>query len=96
MGFTAFPKLSCKYGAPMGRISANLGLCYQYDTKESLAVQGPAFEYDSGGAYWGLPSTEGPVWAVWRKGKANEGIQYVRAISRDQAKSILLKNKESI
>lgn len=48
--FRPFPPVSARYGAPMGRVSAVL----DPDTPpESLAVAGPAGEYDSGGAYWG-------------------------------------------
>ena len=80
-----FPKLDCKYGAPMGRNSDNLALDPQLDLPETIAVAGPAGEYDAGGAYWGTSPSEGPVWAVWRKGKRAEGIAYVRAASRDAA-----------
>jgi hypothetical protein len=30
------------------------------------------------------------VWAVWRKGKASEGVMYVRAKSREGAKRAAL------
>jgi hypothetical protein len=88
--FRPFPPASCRYGAPLGRMSANLGLDPDSDTPDSLAVAGPAGEYDAGGAYWGTSSTEGPVWAVWRKGKASEGVMYVRAKSREGAKRAAL------
>ena len=88
--FKPFPPLSGRYGAPLGRASANLGLDPEYDTPNTLAVAGPAGEYDAGGAYWGASASEGPVWAVWRKGKAREGVVYVRAKSRDGAKRAAL------
>lgn len=85
--FSPFPKRNCAYGAPMGRISARL------DPDEpiaNLAVAGPAGEYDAGGAYWGYGGCEGPVWAVWVKGRGREGVAYVRARSRDGAKRAAL------
>jgi len=88
--FTPWPKLSCTYGAPMGRTSANLGISYETDTAAGLAVAGPAGEYDAGGAYWGLGGSEGPVWAVWRRGRGHEGVQYIRAHGRDHAISLSL------
>ncbi len=82
--FNPFPAVSGRYGAPMGRVSARL----DGDTPiDALAVAGPAYEYDAGGAYWGLPAwNEGPVWAVWVKGRGRDGVAYVRAVSRDAAK----------
>lgn len=74
--FRPFPPVSGRYGAPMGRVSASdLGT----DKPEELAVAGPAGEYDAGGAYWGLGGSEGPVWAVWRRGHGRDGVAYVRA-----------------
>lgn len=84
--FRPFPPVNAKFGAPMGRVSANLQLDPALDTPDTLAVAGPAGEYDAGGAYWGTSRVEGPVWAVWRKKAAKEGVIYVRAKSRDQAK----------
>lgn len=84
--FKPFPTVSCQYGAPMGRQSANLQFDPEHDTTDSLACAGPAYEYDAGGAYWGHGGSEGPVWAVWRKGLSSEGVTYVRAFSREQAK----------
>jgi hypothetical protein len=81
--FTPWPKASCRYGAPMGRISAALDPDLPADR---LCVAGPAGEYDSGGAYWGYGGREGPVWAVWERGKGRDGVCYVRARSRDAAK----------
>lgn len=81
--FTPWPKGSCRYGAPMGRISTPLDPDLP---PERLACAGPVGEYDAGGAYWGLGGREGPVWAVWERGKGWEGVCYVRARSRDAAK----------
>jgi hypothetical protein len=88
--FKPFPPVLSRYGAPMGRASANLALDSEFDTPESLAVAGPAGEYDAGGAYWGLGGSEGPVYAVWRKGKGAEGVVYVRARGRESAKLVAL------
>lgn len=88
--FRPFPPVGDRYGAPMGRRSANLALDPERDAPASLAVAGPAGEYDAGGAYWGLGGPDGPVWAVWRKGKACEGVVYVRAKSREGAKRAAL------
>lgn len=77
--FRPFPPVSCRYGAPMGRVSAQLDPDLKPD---ALAVAGPAGEYDSGGAYWGNGGNEGPVWAVWERGRGHDGVAYVRAHSR--------------
>jgi hypothetical protein len=81
--FNPFPKVSTRYGAPMGRVSAALDPDLSPD---ALCVAGPAGEYDSGGAYWGHGGADGPVYAVWQRGKGREGVAYVRARSRDAAK----------
>lgn len=83
--FRPFPKVDARYGAPMGRPSIQFG----DDVKPlDLAIAGPAYEYDVGGAYWGLPAPgEGPVWAVWRKGHGHEGVCYVRAHGRLSARA---------
>jgi hypothetical protein len=81
--FNPFPKVSTAYGAQMGR------RCTRAEVPEDadLCVAGPAYEYDSGGAYWGLPfGGYGPVWAVWVRGKGRDGVVYVRANSREGAK----------
>ena len=83
--FRPFPPVPCAYGAPMGRTSVNLCTDPETDKPEDFAVAGPAGEYDAGGAYWGYSPSEGPVWAVWRKGKAREGVAYVRARTRCSA-----------
>jgi hypothetical protein len=91
--FNPFPKVNCRYGAPMGRVSDRLMLDPENVTLAELAVAGPAYEYDSGGAYWGLPPSHlGPVWAVWVKGFGHDGVAYVRAKSRDDAKREAIAN----
>lgn len=84
--FTPWPARSCAYGAPMGRVSARLDA----ESVDSLAVAGPAGEYDAGGAYWGLGGSDGPVWAVWVKGRGRDGVAYVRARGRESAKRAAL------
>lgn len=81
--FQPFPACSCRYGAPMGRVSARLDPDL---APSALAVAGPAGEYDSGGAYWGTSRADGPVWAVWHRGHGRDGVAYVRARSSDGAK----------
>jgi hypothetical protein len=88
--FNPFPKVSWEYGAPMGRVSANLGISYETDTVASLAVAGPAYEYDAGGVFWGFDYRSDPIWAVWRRGKGREGVVYVRARNANHARSLLL------
>ena len=86
--FTPWPYRSCRYGAPLGRYGGTLDL--ENVTADKLAVSGPAGEYDAGGAYWGYSTREGPVYAVWIKGKGREGVSYVRAHSREGAKQKVL------
>jgi hypothetical protein len=88
--FTPWPKLSCQYGAPMGRQSDRLMCDPENCSLSELCVAGPAGEYDSGGAYWGLGGSEGPVWAVWVRGAGHYGVAYVRARTRDGAKRAAL------
>lgn len=86
--FTPWPRRSCRYGAPMGRVSARLDPDL---SPEDLAVAGPAGEYDAGGAYWGLPARgEAGVYAVWQRGAGHDGVAYVRARSRDEARRAAL------
>ena len=80
--FTPWSPVSAAYGAPMGRVSRPNG----FEPTATLAVAGPAGEYDAGGAYWGLGVKDGPVWAVWERGNGREGVVYVRAWDREQAK----------
>jgi hypothetical protein len=84
--FNPFPPASGTYGAPMGRVSAQLDIDPENCAPADLCVAGPAGEYDAGGAYWGLGGDIGPVWAVWVRGRGREGVAYVRAKSRDGAK----------
>jgi hypothetical protein len=86
--FRAFPNVSSKHGAPMGRMSSNAD--FSDVAEHHLCVSKPQGEYDCGGAYWGLGgrSGEGPVYAVWVRGQGKElGVKYVRAISIKEAKN---------
>ena len=79
--FNPFSKVSGRYGAPMGRTSANMANLQ--DVKALCARhQGGGGGYDSGGAYWGLPCD---VWGVWTKVGGNIECVYVRAGSRGLA-----------
>ena len=80
--FNPFPKLSGRYGAPMGRHGGTLSSDLE---PSQLCVSRPQGEYDSGGAYWGLGEELGPVWAVWQRAKGREGVAYVRATSKQGA-----------
>lgn len=93
--FKPFPPVNSRYGAPMGRVSANLEINHETDSKYSLGVAGPAYEYDAGGAYWGYSYHEGPVWAVWRKGRGRDGVVYIRALNRAHAQSLALSLKHA-
>jgi len=76
-GFTPFPHVSGRYGAPMGRMSTR----NDFDGVTDFCVSRPQGEYDSGGAYWGTCREDGPVYAVWERGRCREGVAYVRAKS---------------
>ena len=79
--FDPFPKLSCTYGAPMGRHGDNPANLQ--DLKRLHARrQGGGGGYDRGGAYWGSPSN---VWGVWGWVDGEALVTYVRAWSREEA-----------
>jgi hypothetical protein len=94
--FTPFPKVSGRFGAPMGRMDTRTDFDWgcrkegQATRRARLCVSGPQWEYDVGGAYWGLSDTGGPVYAVWERGKGHLGVAYVRAWSKHGAISKLL------
>ena len=79
--FNPFPKVSGRYGAPLGRVSTR----HDFTDAGDLCVSAGQGEYDSGGAYWGLGGKEGPVYAVWERGKEQDGVLYVRAQSPEDA-----------
>lgn len=79
--YNPFPDVSTKYGAPMGRYSANpanLQDCKKLHARR----QGGGDGYDKGGAYWGCPSN---VWGVWARIDGEIVCTYVRASSRENA-----------
>jgi hypothetical protein len=79
--FDPFPKVSGKYGAPMGRHSDNPANLQ--DVKRLCARrQGGVDGYDKGGAYWGTPAN---VWGVWGTAAGETVVTYVRASSRADA-----------
>jgi hypothetical protein len=83
--FNPFPPVSGRYGAPMGRCGTNPANL-QDEPASALCVSNPQGEYDSGGAYWGFGWGEGPVYAVWARGRGHElGVAYVRAHSKAEA-----------
>lgn len=77
--FNPFPRVSSRYGAPMGRAGDAPGN-FVDAPKLYARWQHGGEGYDSGGAYWGLPSN---VYAVWTRG--GEAVTYVRADSEADA-----------
>lgn len=75
-------RVSCKYGAPMGRGHSPLGSGKVHLARVRLDSGG----YDKGGAYWG---TGEPLWCAWDD---EGGEVYLRAASRDATKAAILAN----
>ena len=73
-------KVSCKYGAPMGRGGSPLGSGKTHLARVRLDSGG----YDPGGAYWG---TGEPIFVAWDD---EGGEVYVRAACRETAKAKIL------
>ena len=71
-------KVSCKYGAPMGRSSHGSVVPGQKVRLIRLNIDGGG--YDDGGAYWGLSK---PLFMAWTEDTEYEG--YIRANSRKEA-----------
>lgn len=79
MSRITLPKLSCKYGAPMGRHNAHIsGKC---KLQKCPMVDGGA--YDNGGAYWGCGLT------LWVCQDLEGGLFFVRAKNRNEAKKAI-------
>lgn len=76
-------KVSCKYGAPMGRSSDALSdiVGKVHLRRVRLDVGG----YDEGGAYWG---TGEPLWHAYTEG-TDMSEAFFRAPTRDAAKAKL-------
>ena len=76
--FDPFPKVSGKWGAPMGRRDDNMHGIKRLHARHQQGGQG----YDRGGAYWGTPSN---IWGVWGTAAGETVVTYVRASSRADA-----------
>ena len=79
--FDPFSRVSCTYGAPMGRREVN-PTKLQGVRRLHARRQGGGGGYDRGGAYWGTPSN---VWGVWAWIDGEPVCTYVRASSRAAA-----------
>lgn len=82
-------KVSGKYGAPMGRRSDINNLA---QTGKPVHLQRVPFvdgDYDPGGAYWGGGT---PLYCAWD----DEGVAYIRAKDREDAKRQLREYHENI
>jgi len=75
------PKVNCRYGAPQGRVSANLDPDGRWEAKALDLDEG----YDDGGAYWGMRQYPMRLFAV-QDGMGN--IAYVDATCSDDALTI--------
>lgn len=76
-GTPADGKVSCVYGAPMGRRSDTAPLTGRVHLAR-VRLNG---DYDNGGAYWGMGA---PLFVAWD----DEGAEvYVRAADRNAAKA---------
>lgn len=84
----AFPPLSCRYGAPMGR--SDNGPSPTPDRLHLVRARMSACgAYDAGGAYWG---TGTPLYCAW---SADGFRRYFRAPSRRAALAIAAEHQES-
>ncbi len=77
------PKVSCKYGAPMGRVFHN-EFTVNENARPFYLVRCPLDSggYDRGGAYWGLGES-----LYYYEGPLSDINGYVRGRTRDAAKS---------
>lgn len=77
------PALSCRYGAPLGRVSR-----FNLDTDAGRIylrrVPLNSGGYDTGGAYWGIGA---PLFAAMDEGGT---VYFLRARNRDAAKAAVL------
>ena len=81
MSYPKLSRVSCKYGAPMGRFSNKTDNATNVSVSRLAMTSDSA--YDIGGAYWGIGQ---PIYrAAWydEEGEAREA--FVRADSRDEA-----------
>ncbi len=78
MAQITLPKMSCQYGAPMGRSNDRIsGKC---KLQKCPMVDGG---YDRGGAYWGISTT------LWVAQDLEGGLFFVRAKDRETAKKLI-------
>ena len=75
------PTVSCKYGAPMGRMDGHPA-AFQDEKCYLQRIPINSGGYDRGGAYWGLGA---PLYAL---GTPDGEWTYFRAHSREDAKAI--------
>lgn len=78
-------KVSCKFGAPLGRGVGQFGLAYHFPKGERVhlaRVRLDAGGYDRGGAYWGVGK---PLFCMWN----DDSEYYFRANDREEAKALL-------
>ena len=83
MNANTLPELSCRYGAPMGRVSE----IAEFPNQKIFVQHVPLHDggYDSGGAYWG----EGqPIF--WYHSDDSATSAFIRADSFEEAKSKIL------
>lgn len=73
------PTVSCKYGAPMGRLDAHPS-CFEDQKCYLVCIRLNAGGYDRGGAYWGSGA---PLYAL---GTQDGEWTYFRAHGRKDAK----------
>lgn len=74
-------RVSCRYGAPMGRGNSDEPLAGKVRLRRVKFYDG---DYDKGGAYWG----DNGVPLYYAEGSEG-GYCYVRAMSREHAKAII-------
>ena len=90
------PKVSTKYGAPMGRIGQRGDHLAPYKFR-LFRVRLDSGGYDDGGAYWGhgeplYCAIAPPVWDSHIKEECEGATVYLRAKSRDEAKAAILED----
>lgn len=77
------PKVSCKYGAPMGRTDLNHHLDGDHKFHLHQVAMSSDGAYDTGGAYWGIGA---PLYFAYNEGEEVTEEMYVRSASRSGSK----------
>lgn len=81
MSYPKLSRVSCKYGAPMGRFSDKTDNAFNVSVFRLAMTSDGA--YDIGGAYWGIGL---PIYrAAWYDSDGMACEAFVRANSRDEA-----------